>query len=559
MLGWFKKDVTEISQPQLPRPKSQLKSQSSRSRFVTLNSGLNKTEILHLDPYIFYRNRQYLKEIEVTGVVINGHKVRLPPNYFYEFIVKYIEAYKKLSKSDIPIEIRRENVKKAREIVSYMDKIYANNALLNERPILSIMLHGTFLNSRDLKLNWHEEGLKERFKITTSAPLKVDVIYISNPVLNDLSYFMDSSEKEEYDKIINDLKYSSFLNEILQKKQIDTVTQRLREFHTDLFEKRIKMYEKKKEETQKKEADVEHFLKSEQKLLAAGMQVPEFMIESNNKRKKDIEYYYKYQETYVNSIIDYKRFISNKRNKFQVYYFKKGFKINKLLVPDDLPYPQGIFDLDQHNYLFDYRLDDRVENSEIFRRGKSLYISLDKFINYYYDYCLKIKPNNIIIIDNSCGGFEKNHKHANKETADKMRKVFTNTQSRAKRSLNRSKMSLGKPHKSFSLNLNKPVKHIIPLKRSNPLTNEEITNIQQSERQKQQQIMNDVEIKKELNKMVVRSRSRSHRSRSHRSRSRSKTYPHEDVHEQLQKSLSKGSKSRTSRSLTHGVEKKINE
>jgi hypothetical protein len=366
---------------------------------------------------------------------------------------------------------------------------------------------------------------------------------------------MDSDEKEEYDKIIVDLKYSSFLNKTLQKKQIDTVTERLRVFHTALFERRIKDHEKKKEEIQKKEKEVEHFLKSEQKLLAAGMQVPEFMIENNNKRKKDIDHYYKYIEQHAKSFIDYKRFIVDKRNHFQVYYFEKGFKINKLLVPDDLPYPQGIFDLDNHNYLFDYRLDDRVENSEIFRRGKSLYISLDKFINYYYDYCLKIKPNNIIIIDNSCGGFEKNHKHANKETADKMRKVFTNTQSRAKRSLNRSKTSLGKPHKSLSLNLNKQVKHIIPLKRSKPLTNEEITNIQQSERQKQQQIMNEVEIKKELNKMVVQSRS--HRSRSHRSRrSRSKTYPHENVHEQLQRSL--GSKSRTSRS--HGMEEtKINE
>jgi hypothetical protein len=70
-------------------------------------------------------------------------------------------------------------------------------------------------------------------------------------------------------------------------------------------------------------------------LLAAGMQIPDFMIEHNNKRKKDIEHYYKYIEQHTKSIIDYKRFIVNKRNHFQVYYFKKGFKINKLLVPDD--------------------------------------------------------------------------------------------------------------------------------------------------------------------------------------------------------------------------------
>jgi hypothetical protein len=529
---------------------------------------LNKNELVHLDPYIFYRNRQHLKEIEAKGNEIQGRRISLPKNYFYDFIKNYVEEYKKLSKSDIPVETRRENVKKARDIISAIDTTYANNALLNERPILSIMLHGTFLNSTDLKLNWHEEGLKERVKITTSAPLKVDVIYISNPVLNDLSYFMDSAEKEEYDKIIIDLKYSSFLNKTLQKKQIDTVTERLRVFHTALFERRIKDHEKKKEEIQKKEAAVEYFLKSEQKLLAAGMKVPEFMIEHNNQRKKDIEHYYKYIEQNTKSIIDYKRFILDKRNHFQVYYFEKGFKINKLLVPDDLPFPQGIFDVNNHNYLFDYRLDDRLENGEIFRRGKSIYISLDKFINYYYDYCLNIKPNNIIIIDNSCGGFEKKHKHANKETANKMRKIFTNKQSRAKRSLNRSKMSLGKPHRSFSLNLNKQVKHIIPLKRSNPLTNQEITNIQQGEREKQQQIMNEVEIKKELNKMVVQSRSQSRRSQSQSRRSQSqsrrsqsKTYPHENVHEQLQRSLSKGSKSRTSRrSLSHGAEEtKINE
>jgi hypothetical protein len=217
-----------------------------------------------------------------------------------------------------------------------------------------------------------------------------------------------------------------------------------------------------------------------------------------------------------------------------VYYFKKGFKINKRLVKDASPIIEGIFDVNNKNFFTDYVKEKKISD-DVLIQGNNTIISIDKFINYYYDH-LDVKPNNIIIIDNSCGGFEKNYKDANKETANKMRKIFTNKQSRAKRSLNRSKMSLGKKHKSFSLNMNKPVKHIASLKRSTPLTNKEITNIQQNERQRQQKKMNESEIQKELNKMKVKSHSQS--------RSRSNTHPHEDVHEQLQRSLSKGSKSR---------------
>lgn len=558
MLGWFKKNTPK----NLSEPTSRGSRHMSRSRFVTLNSGLNKKEILHLDPYIFYRHRQYLKEIETNGAEINGHKVRLPPNYFYEFIVKYIESFKKLSKTDIPVETRRDNVKKAREIVSYMDKTYANNALLNERPILSVMLHGSFMNSRDFKLNWHKDGSREKLK-PTGYSLKVDVIYITNPVLNNTTYFMNSFEKAEYDKIILDLKYSSFLNKTLQQKQIDMVTQQLRDFHTELFERRLKHHQIEKETIETKEGEIELFLKMKEKMSSLGKSMPADMEEFNNKRQKELEKMKKDFEPTIKLIKEYEKTIHNKRNKFQVFYLKKGFKLNKRLVMDNLPYPQGIFDLDNNNFFIDYIREERKETGDILRQGNNIHISMDKFINYYYDHCLVIKPENIIIIDNSCGGFEKNSKPVNKDTANKMRKVFTNKQSRAKRSLNSSKMSLGKTHKSFSLNLNKPVKHIIPLKRSNPLTNQEITNIQQSERQKQQGIMNQVEIQKELNKMKVRSRSHT-RSTSHSRRSRQNrsktlpTYPHEDVHEQLQRSLSKGSKNRAS--STHGVEEtKINE
>jgi len=539
MLGWFKKDTySQVSQPQLSRAKSHRshsKSHRDRSRFVTLNTGLNKNELLQLDPYIFYSNRQYLKKIETTETSINGNKVRLPQNYFYQFIVKYIEAYKKLSKSDIPIEIRRENVKKAREIVSYMDKTYANNALLNERPILSIMLHGTFMNSRDYKLNWHKDGLKEKVKMITSEPLKVDVIYISNAVLNDKTFFITSaSEREEYDEIILGLKYSSFLNETLQKKQIDTVTQKLREFYTKILEARIKSYDKDIKDIELEEEQIALFSRMKQKILSLGKTMPDNLEESNNKRIKDLAFTKMHFEIHANLIKDYENTIHNKRNKFQVYYFKKGFKINKRLVKDTSPIVQGIFDVNNKNFFTDYVKEKKISD-DVLIQGNNTIISIDKFINYYYDN-LDVKPNNIIIIDNSCGGFEKNYKDANKETANKMRKVFTNKQSRAKRSLNRSKMSLGKRHKSFSLNMNKPVKHIASLKRSTPLTNKEITIIQQNERQRQQKKMNESEIQKELNKMKVKNHSRS--------RSRSNTHPHEDVHEQLQRSLSKGSKSR---------------
>lgn len=467
----------------------------SRSRVKTnvLNSGFT-------DPDIFYKNRQYLKQIEAKG---NG-QFSLPKNYFYDFIIKYIEAYKNLSKSDIPIEIRRENVQKSREQISAIDKIHANNVLLNEMPILSILLHGTFMNSKDFRLNWNKDGTKQKSKWLDSTELKVDVIYISNPVLGDITYFMTSVEKEEYDKIILNLKYTSFLNKTLQKKQIDSVGQRLRDFHTNLFEERIKGYEKEKEDIEKKEKQVESYSKMEKKLLAAGAKIPADMEEFNNKRKEEIEISKKKFEPYEKSIPDYKRFIDNKRNKFQVYYFKKGFKINKLLVQDTLPFPQGIFDVDNNEFFFEYRIDEYTKKGDTFRSGNIVYVSMDKFINYYYDYCLDIKPKTIIVIDNSCGGFEDNHQLPNKETANKMRKKYTNTQSREKRSFNRSKLSLDKKHKSLSLN--KTVKYF-SFKRSNPLTNEEITNIQQSERQKQKEIKNELDIQAELNKVKVRSKS----------------------------------------------------
>ena len=520
--GWFKD--SHLSQ------KSSRSSQrkSHRSRFVTLNSGLNKNELLQLDPYIFYSNRHYLKEIEAKGNELKGRRYPLPNNYFYDFIKKYVEVYKQLSSSDIPIETRRENVKKIRDQISAIDKRYANNALLNERPILSVMLHGSFL---DRELNW-KDGSK-----SIAEPLKVDVIYISNPVLNNATYFMNSSEKKEYDTIILDLKYSSFLNKTLQQKQIDTVTQRLREFHTKIFEARIKSYDKQREEIKLEEEQIALFLRMKQKILSLGKTMPHDIEESNNKRQKELEFTKMHFEIHANLIKDFENAIHNKRNKFQVYYFKKGFKINKRLVKDNSPFPQGIFDVNNKNFFTDY-VKKNEKSNDIIIQGDNIFISMDKFINYYYDQ-LDIKPQNIIIIDNSCSGFEKNGKPANKETSNKMRKIITNTQSRAKRSLNRSKMTLGKPYRSLSLN--KPVKYI-PLNRSKPLTNQEITNIQQSERQRQQKIMNEVEIQKELNKMVIRSPNRSHRSHSHRSHRSRNTHPHEDVYEQLQRSL--GSKSR---------------
>lgn len=112
-----------------------------------------------------------------------------------------------------------------------------------------------------------------------------------------------------------------------------------------------------------------------------------------------------------------------------------------------------------------------------------------------------------------------------------MKAAILNTQSRAKRSLNRSKLRLDKKYSSFSLN--KSRKSIVPLKRSKPLTNEEIINIQESERQKQKGIKNELEIQEELNKMKVKS--------INGSQSQS-DYPHENVHEALQKSLSKNRK-----------------
>jgi len=526
------------------------RSHISRSRFLRQNSGLNEDELKQLDPDIFYSTRKYLKEIEEKGQTLEQYRIPLPKNYFYNFIKKYIEENKKLSNSEIPLEIRRENVKKSIDMISRIDKIFADNTLLNERPILSIMLHGEFMNSRDFKMNWID-STKQQSKWMESTPLKVDVIYISNAVLGDITYFMNVDEKDEYTKIIIDLKYTSFLNKTLQKKQIDVVTERLRVFYNKIFENRIQRYEKEKHEIEKLEQDVERYVIMEKKLLTAGVKPPGDMEEYNNQRKQQIENYKNQAETpEMKAMKDYKRIVHNKRNKFQVYYLKKGFKINKVLVQDKTPVPQGIFDSDDNEFFFEYRIDEHTKKQDTFRIGNDVYVSMDKFINYYYDYCMERKPKSIIIIDNSCGVFKDNHKYANKETANKMRKIFTNKQSTAKRSLNRSKMSLGKKHKSFSLNMNKPVKHIASLKRSTPLTNKEITNIQQDERQRQQKIMNDVEIQKELNKMKVKSHSR---------RSRSKplsTYPHEDVHEQLQKSLSKGSKPHT---LGRGEETKINE
>ena len=71
------------------------------------------------------------------------------------------------------------------------------------------------------------------------------------------------------------------------------------------------------------------------------------------------------------------------------------------------------------------------------------------------------------------------------------------------------------------------------MKRSTPLTNQEITNIQKKTK-------NEVELQHELEKMVIKrsngSKSRSGSKRGSRSRSKSRripTHPHENVHEAL--------------------------
>lgn len=497
----------------------------NRSRYVTLNSGLNATELSHLDPFIFYRRRQYLKQIEYDN--------KLKDNFFYDYIKKYIEAYKNLSGGDKIQELRKDVIQ-ARNKIGSIDKIYAGNKLLNERPILSLFLHASYHDKKDFRVPWLQDHFREMFKPYEITPLKVDVILIANAALGDTEYIMTEQEKNEYNKIIINLKYTSFLNKTLQQKQIDSVTQELRNFQTRLFtERAVNCREKIKSE----EREVNLFLNIKEKIIKMGKVVPQEIEETNTKRQENI-----IKQTH--NLKRYERFIESMRNKFQVYYLKKGSTINKIIHKDPVN-TQGIFELENKTNLYNDFLTDAMKR-DYFKTPETTYVNLDRFINFYYDH-YSLKPKNIIIIDNTCSEFHSNGIKVNKDKIKKFK------QSREKRSFEKNNSHSKNLHsnhlhsrkyKSLSLNTKSQTRNQSrKIKRSNPLTNEEIVDIQQ----KQKGIMNNIEIQEELNKMKVRSRSRSRSgSRSgSRSQTRSKsygkpqnyTYPHENVYEELKKSL----------------------
>jgi hypothetical protein len=520
-----------LSKTKPSRSRQSRSGRKSRTRFVTLNSGLNANDLKEYDPFIFYKNRHYLKEIESKGFGIGK---QLAPNFFYNYIKKYIDAYKNLSNPQINLEFRRKEVNLARKHISLIDNKYANNKLLNEQPILSLILHGGYHGKKDFKLDWLSHLSRERYKPFVSTPLDVDVILISNAALGDLEFSMSSAEQKEFNKIILNLKYGSFLNKTLQQKQFDTVTQQLRDFQKVMFEKRII---EANEFIESKQKDVDMFIRLKNIKRAKekndSYMFPEELEESNRKREEEIQ-------TKKEHLKDFHKFLTNIRNKFQIYHLKKGKKINKYLTKDPGT-PQGIFELENNENLYDIYIENGKQKDIIRAKppGTKLektYISLDKFVNYYYE-TFNDKPNSIIVIDHSCTQFTSHHSNP-KEPLNKMKQPILNTQSRERRSFNNPPRINSKKYKSLSINKSKKNMYF---KRSIPLTNKEIIEVQN----KTKKNMNYLEIQKELNKMKVKSRS----TRSSRSRSPIDfAYPHEDVYEQLKHSLSKKSKSRTSRS-----------
>ena len=213
---------------------------------------------------------------------------------------------------------------------------------------------------------------------------------------------MEPHSMVEYNKIIERLKYSSLLNENTQRKQFDLVANELKKnYENDLLYKISNQFmyiRLNKEEIKRIEL--------------------KYLDKENQRYKTQLEICNKNIQISIKEIKEHRTVMKRMNQMFKVYRLDKGFTTNKLLQLElDNP-SEGIFEInDKDDYLRKFTLDEKslVTKSKYGDGEDMLNLSLDKFINYYYDK-LTIKPEKIIIIDNTCSYLHLNNKPvSNKE------------------------------------------------------------------------------------------------------------------------------------------------
>jgi len=510
------------------------------------NSGLNlnQDKIKNIDKYVnhkqFYNKHKYLQEIE--------EKEGIDVGYFYDSVHKYLTAYKNIfgrkERDNKPTNDKLYiKLKHSLYNLEELDRLYTDYALLQERPIISLFTHGSIYKNMNFKYG------NTQFKTT---PLEVDLIYICAPEIG-FSQSGFSPFDREYKRIIEKFKYISLLNEVNEDKQIEIIAEELRKFC-------IKMHEKKIDNTRKTIEQYEKSIQENNKIID---KIKNDIFKLDSKRDYAIKLISRYNEMIKDqekstleikdliskrkkAIQDFERKIKQFRETFRAYKIPKGVALNKLLTKnlsnENGPVNKdeaelGVYAIQSRRDIFGSYAFASENIDKVYFSGKKVIVSLDLFINDYYQK-MKSKPEKMIIIDNSCsniyeGGDNYNKEITSQKEINEYKKRFKNANA-STRSFNRY---LPKIEKSLRKQFNIPNSNKLSytLKRSAPLNNNEITRIIENTRkvfkmrhptQKHlKKKLTNEEVQKELqeqkNKMNQLEQATS-RSRS-RSRSRSKS------------------------------------
>jgi len=354
----------------------------------------------------------------------------------------------------------KEIIGRIKEIVGSLDNDIAKNRLHQEMPILSLFTHGaydrheynieknmveTFANllSNEMtdKFSRIKHELEIRNEIIKKSKIKVDIIMISSIDIGDPVNEYDEQFMIEYNKIIQQLKYISVLNDTLQKKQLEIVARDLRNGYKKLIERVINRRKK---------------LISINKEIVH--QINQGLWQFNN---DDKEQYVDTIKISREKIKYYQNVLKKLHTSFQIYHLKKGDKTYKNLQMELNYKDGGIFEINSPEDLFNtYYMDTKIEMDDDY---KFIDIYLDNFINYYYDNC-EHKPKKIIIIDNACSDIiNENYTSLKNNQKKEFKNGFNKLLKRQKRSFNinpieRNTRSLNRTQR-FNLNSKKSLKH----------------------------------------------------------------------------------------------------
>jgi len=199
---------------------------------------------------LFYKKHPFLEQVETkiykvekvgffykweNGLIIDSIR-ELQEGYDNLVKINKIEYPSNFSSNNVDREKFKNPKEKAlfnarqviinkREYLGMYDRML-NNYLLKEMPIINLFTHGAY-----------DKG-NQKF----NTKLNVDIKFISGAQIGLPYNRLNNDEKKEYIKIIDKLKFSSFLNEATQKKQIDVGISELRELHRKMMNSRYTFF-----------------------------------------------------------------------------------------------------------------------------------------------------------------------------------------------------------------------------------------------------------------------------------------------------------------------------